>query len=186
MLKSNAPELISKPVEVDETFIGGKERNKHKRNRQGGTQGRSYEVKTPVLGMLERGGKVIAKPVKDTVSNTLLPVMRAHVKEGTVIYTDDWGAYRKLSKDYVHFIVNHSYGIYVDGNAHTNSIEGFWSIFKRGIVGIYHHVSPKHLDKYCDEFAFRYNTRKVSETKRFEIAVGAVNGKRIKYEELVA
>lgn len=112
--------------------------------------------------------------------------MRKSVEEGSVIYTDEWCGYIGLGKDYKHLVVKHGQGQYVDGRAHVNTVEGFWSLLTRGIIGIYHNVSPKHLERCCDEFAFRYITRKVSETERFILAVGQTNGKHLKYRELTS
>ena len=111
--------------------------------------------------------------------------MKYHVKKGSNVYTDEYLGYRGLSKDFNHGVINHSKGEYVVGNMHTNTIEGFWSLFKRGVIGIYHHVSPKHLDRYCDEFTYRYNTIDSSLNERFDIAIKQSDNKRLKYYDLI-
>ena len=185
MLKEKAPQVLSKEVEADETYIGGLEKNKHKNKRTKGVQGRSTRTKTAVIGIVERKGIIIAKSVANTKSATLQPIMRHHVKIGSKIYTDEWGGYKGLSKDYNHSIINHSNGEYVVGNIHTNTIDGFWSLFKRGIIGIYHYVSPKHLDRYCVEFTYRYNTIDNSLNGRFDIAIKQSVDRRLKYNDLI-
>jgi transposase-like protein len=154
-------------VECDETYVGGKNRNRHWNKKVPHSQGRSFKDKTPVMGMLQRGGKVIAMKVPDTKAKTLIPIIKKHIKKGSKVMTDEYRVYSSLHLDYKHKKVNHNRGQYVVGNAHTNTIEGFWSLFKRGILGVYHNVSPKHLDKYVSEVQYKYNTRKMKGEKTF-------------------
>lgn len=157
-------QLLSGIVEADETYIGGKNRNKHNDKKTKGGQGRSTKDKTPVFGMLERGGKVRAQKVRNTGSRSLQSLINENVKKGAHLMTDEWTAYNNLQKnDYDHSKVNHGTGQYVMGIAHTNTIESFWSLLKRGIVGQYHHVTEKHLNAYINEFCFRHNNRGNSE-----------------------
>src|SRR3989344_5909457 len=130
-----------------------------KKPKGGGTQGRNTKTKVPVFGVLQRGGKIKAGKVKNVTKKTLQTVIRLLVKEGSQIMTDEWGAYNGLSEKFTHGVVSHGEGQYVNGIAHTNTIEGFWALLKRGIFGQYHQVSKKHLNKYINEFCFRYNYR---------------------------
>ena len=152
-------ELLGGIVEADETFIGGKNKNRHKDKKVEGGQGGNGGDKTPVIGLLQRDGKVRAKKAADRSGKTLKSFIRANVKEGSTISTDEWKGYNGVSEKFAHLVVNHKAGQYVVGNAHTNTLEGFWSLFKRGIVGQYHQISAKHLNRYVDEFCFRYNNR---------------------------
>jgi transposase-like protein len=149
--KASNPNPLKGHVEVDETFIGGVRRGK---------QGQNLENKTIVLGMVERGGAIKNQIVPDTKRLTLRKVIRDNVRHGSTISSDEHMAYRKLaSRGYIHGMVNHSQEQWVNGIHHTNSIEGFWSHLKRGIKSTHAAVSRKHLQKYVDEFAFRYNNR---------------------------
>lgn len=176
---------LANEVEADETFIGGKEKNKHASKRSEGTQGRSTKTKKPVFGMKEREGDVIAIVVPDTKSVTLQPIIETTVVEGSTIYTDEWIGYTRVNKKYIHQWIDHSAKQYVDGMAHTNGMENFWSQMKRGIDGIYHWCSYKHLQGYVNEFALRYNTRKYKTDQRFNLILQNTNG-RLKYHNLIA
>jgi transposase-like protein len=184
MLKDKAPELLSNIVEADETLVGGKEKNKHKNKRIEGTQGRSTETKNVMFGILERKGKVEATKVNDVKRKTLQTIINDRVEKKSIIFTDEWTGYKGLSKNFYHGSVNHNEGIYVEGLIHTNTIEGFWSLFKRGIFGIYHSISEKHTDRYLVEFTQRYNTRNKTEVDRFNVFLKNCEG-RLKYEELI-
>jgi len=145
------------PVEMDEGYFGGSDANKHSHLRGKGQ-------KTTVLGIVERKGRVIAKVMPNATKDSILPVVAESVHRKAMIYTDGHSSYdglRWMGMDHKHKTVNHSAGVYVDDFAHTNSIEGFWSLVKRGIQGVYYQVGPQYLQSYLNEYAFRYNRRKV-------------------------
>lgn len=175
---------LDNDVELDETYVGGKNKNRHRNKKFKQSQGRSFKDKTPVLGMLERGGKVNAVVVDNVQSHTLTKEILKRVKRSARLHTDEWQGYNIVSRLYNHSIVRHNVGQYVDGNVYTNTIEGFWGILKRGIIGVYHQVTRKHLQKYLDEFVFRYNTRNYEESERFNYLLSNA-GVRTKYMDLV-
>ncbi len=187
MLAYNNPEYLNGTIEVDETYVGGKSKNKHVSKRIPNSQGRSGNGKTAVIGLLERNGNVKTFVIDNTESSTLQPIMLANVNPNATVVTDAYRSYNGLSAVYNHITVKHTENNYITvGEDHTNNIEGFWSLLKRGIVGIYHYVSPKHLGRYCNEFGYRYNTRKVSDVVRFEDAFKLIHNGRLTYAKLIS
>jgi transposase-like protein len=173
-------------VEVDETFIGGKNKNRHWNKKVPNSQGRSWKDKVPVLGMLERGGNLITQVIPNTRQNTLEPIIRAYIEKGSNVYTDEWYRHSNLSENYNHQWINHCAKRYVSGRTTTNSIESIWSHLKRMVYGIYHWVSKKHLSKYVDEFTLRFNTREYGDQDRFNLALSSAVGKRLTYQQLIS
>ena len=158
--------------------------NKHKNKRTEGTQGRSVQTKTPIAGVVERGGNVRAKKVADTSGSTLRKFVYENVERGSQLHTDEWWGYKGLEKLFGHSVTNHNAKEYVNGDSHTNTLEGFWSLLKRGVVGIYHSMSNKHLQKYVDEFVFRYNTRTLTEADRFNLMLSGL-ATHLPYQKLI-
>ncbi|WP_439470162.1 IS1595 family transposase [Brevundimonas sp.] len=152
---------LSGSVEVDETFVGGRESNKHKSKKL--NQGRGIVGKTVVLGMVQRNGEIRAGVVPDTRRATLQGVVREHVEKGANLYTDEHSSYRGLNDEYAHHTNHHMSGRYViDGHNHTNTIESVWALLKRQIIGVHHWISPKHLNRYVGEMTYRLNNRELS------------------------
>ncbi len=170
-------------VEVDETFIGGKARNMHKHRRDALT-GRKEDDKTVVVGFMERGGKVRTEIVPKIRKHNLQPLVREHVQVGAALYTDALKSYVGLKEEYKHQVIDHAIE-YVRGKVHTNTIENFWSLVKRCLHGTYVSVEPFHLYRYLDEQMFRFNNREnMNDSKRFELGMSQVLGKRLTYAEL--
>ncbi len=182
-MQSGSIEKLSGHVEADETYIGGKARNMHKDKREQKIQGRGTSGKVAVMGLLERHGKVKTKIVPDTKSRTLQVEVRENVQPGSEVHTDALRSYWGLDSEYVHNVVDHAER-YVDGHVHTNGLENFWSLLKRGIGGTYVSVEPFHLFRYLDEQAFRFNEREGADGDRFQKALGTVAGRRLTYNEL--
>jgi transposase-like protein len=173
---------LSGEVEADETFIGGRDQNKHAHLRR--PMGRGPMLgKAAVMGLLERHGEVRARVVPTRHKPVLQAEIRRHVAPGSTVYTDELKSYQGLDEDYVHEVINHSEE-YVRGHVHTNGIENFWSLFKRVIYGTHHSVEPFHLDRYLSENVQRFNTRQLRDDVRFTQTAGRVLGRRITYKEL--
>lgn len=173
-------------VESDETFIGGKAANMHKAVRERKIQGRGSVGKTPVQGIVERGGLIRTFVVPSASADMLQANVLLNVTKGSALYTDEATAYAGLIDAYVHQTVNHGTGEYVKGSAHTNTLENFWSLLSRSLKGTYTHCAAFHLHRYCGEQAFRYNEREVNDAVRFLLVLRGVLGKRLTYRKLAA
>jgi len=212
MLKEKAPQALKGVVEADETYVGGKNANRHF-NKKTGNLGRAAKDKTPVVGIvqkkefeiIERPHKVIAgKIVKekvitqqskvltfvapDTNQVTIQTIVTSNVEAKTKLITDAHHGYLGLNEIYNHIVVKHGIGekkYITKGEHHTNTIEGYWTLFKRLYMGTYHYMSPKHLQRYCDELSYRYNSRESKDCYRFEEAVGLAENARITYKQLI-
>lgn len=171
-------------VEVDETFIGGKARNMHLGRRREKITGTGGKDKAMVQGMVERGGKVRAMVVTNRKKHELQKNIRQHVQAGSAIFTDALKSYDGLSNDYRHDVIDHAVE-YANGNVHTNTMENFWSLLKRGLHGTYVSVEPFHLFRYLDEQAFRYNNRTVTDAERFATVMSQIVCRRLTYKELI-
>lgn len=205
-------QILNGSIEVDETFVGGKNKNRHADKKVEQSQGRSFKDKTPVFGMMQKAdtniierpnkkdptktvkekiyhtfAKVICKVVPDTKGNTLKGLIKKHVVFGSQITSDEWWAYNGLHREYIHDIVDHRRGEYVNSRGSTtNTIEGFWTWVKKTYSATYHVLSRKYLQKYIDEIAFRYNYHRVPASNRFDILLYNTFGKRLTYKQLTA
>ncbi len=186
MLTNVAPEMLEGIIEADETFVGGKNKNRHASKKVANSQGRSHADKTAVVGLLQRKGTVKTFVVKDTSAATLQRIMVENVAPEAVVITDAYASYKGLEKFVSeHITIKHTEGCYItEGIKHTNSIEGFWSQLKRGVIGVYHYVSPQHLHRYCAEFETRYNGIETGNIGIFFDLVKKSDKDRVRYKQL--
>jgi len=175
-------DMLKGIIEVDETYIGGKPRKDGKKHKSGrGTK------KTPVLAIVERNGKAVSKPIDIVNSANLRSAVNEVVSQQSTIMSDDYNSYRGIGQGFEggHKTVNHTLGEYANGDISTNTVESYFSLLKRGIVGVFHHVSKKHLHRYCDEFASRWNNRDVNDGERTVNAIKGIEGKSLPYKKIV-
>jgi len=182
MKKEPLSSLLKGIVEVDETYVGGKPRmdmrSEPKRGR--GTS------KTPVVAMVERYGNATSKPVANVNAETLRTAITEVVNRQATIMTDEWNGYNSIGKDFAggHKVIKHSYGEYAKGDITTNSVESYFALLKRAVNGTFHHISKKHLAKYCDDFSFRWNFRKTTDGERAVAAIQGIEGKSLPYRKI--
>ncbi len=179
---NNGGGQLSGEIEVDETFVGGKERNKHAKDKA--NKGRGSVGKAIVVGAKQRGGVVVAQCARDVTAPTLHGFIKRNVAAGSSVYTDNFRSYRAL-RGYNHVSVNHSAGEYIKDQAHTNGIESFWALLKRGYYGIFHYISHKHLHRYVGEFANRHNTAQAGTMAFIDSTIVQMNNRRLTYKELI-
>lgn len=174
-------------VEADESFYGGKNKNRHANKKVKNSQGRSFKDKTPIVGLIQRGGKMTAIVTKDTQKDSIQPIIRKYVAKGSTLISDDWKGYHGIESYVHHYSIKHAdkgYKSDYDSTIHTNNIEGSWKIMKNSLRDMYNHVSRKHLQAYVDEFVFRYNTRQIKSGERFNYLLLNSNV-RTKYKDLI-
>ena len=174
---------LSGEVEADETFIGGKARNMHVEKRKRQITGTGGKDKTVVMGILQRGGNVRATVIPNRKKKAVQGEVKKHVEAGSALYSDALRSYEGLAGEYAHKVIDHAVA-YVEGKIHTNGMENFWSLLKRGISGTYVSVEPFHLFRYLDEQTYRFNNRKVTDAERFSMAVQGITGRRVTWKEV--
>ena len=182
LIENNAP--LFGIVEADETYVGGRSKNKHAKKKKKNTQGRSLVDKVPVLGMVEREGRLVAVTVNNAQQETLKKSITRVVEQGAMLITDELKSYHFARENYYHVTMKHRKEQYVNDEFHTNTIEGFWGLLKRGLSGTFHQVSKHYLQRYLNEFVFRYNHRKKDATQRFLLALHYACFKRLSYLQL--
>lgn len=173
-MKSDTSKKLKGIVEADETFVGGRYDKRRVRA--------AYE-KPCVVGVIQRGGPVRAQTIPSRGARAIASFVKASVDPSATLMTDDYAGYKKVGREYDHNVINHSKLDYVDGMIHTNSIENFWSLFKRGVVGSFHKVSEKHLDRYLDEFTYRFNGREDEQLFQNTLR-NLVKGKTLTFQKL--
>jgi len=183
-MRNGTFEKLSGTIEADETFVGGLSKNMHKKERARKITGTGGKDKVIVLGVIERGGVARTEVIADRAGETIQGEVRRYVEPGSELMTDALPAYRGLDGEYIHQYVDHSADEYVRGDVHTNSMENFWTLFKRAIKGTYVSVEPAHLSRYLDEQSFRYNERHGNDAERFIQTVQGVQGRRLTYKRL--
>jgi transposase-like protein len=186
-MKQNKGQLFG-TIECDETYVGGKEGNKHKDKKNKTSRGRNAQTKKPVFGMRSRDGEVRAMAVPNCKEKLIMGIIQENVAQGTTVHTDEMLSYRNLPlAGFSHFTIRHGLREYARGECHTNSIESFWALFKRGYHGIYHWMSPKHMQRYVDESVFRVNRREEPMNSIFaELVANMAKGQQLPYKELTA
>jgi transposase-like protein len=177
--------LLDKEIQADETFVGGNNKNRHKSKKHFDETGKEYDDKAPVMGMIETGGRVKTRVVNNPTKQNAISFLEDNAVKGITLVTDSSPIYHKIGKKYDHVVINHSLGEYKLNGFHTNGMENYWSVLKRGIYGIYHQVSQKHLQAYCDEFSFRFNSRKMKDAERFTASISKIEG-RLTYKTLIS
>ncbi|MEX0611930.1 MAG: IS1595 family transposase [Pirellulales bacterium] len=182
-MKTKTARKVCGEVESDESFIGGKVKNMHKSKRKGKPRG-GTSGKAVVHGILERGKDIRCTVVPNHTKGTIQPLVRANVRRGSDVFTDESTTYAGLDSDYFHSVINHIIS-YAEGRVHTNGLENFWSLLKRSIGGTYVAVDLAHLQRYVDEQVFRFNKRKGTDATRFLEIMLSVTGKRLTYAELI-
>lgn len=185
ILEDTEPGILYGEISSDESFIGGRNKNRHWDKKCQYSGGRNFMDKTPVIGLLQKGGKLICKVIKNTRAETIQPIVFEHVALESKLYTDDYVAYTGMSFWYRHYVIDHSRKKYTKGKATTNNIEGVWTHLKKCLYGIYHCVSRKHMQKYVDEFVFRWNNRDLDDPDKFELALSFACFFRLKYKSLI-
>jgi len=183
-MQDDSVEMLGGHVEADETYIGGKARNMHKADRERRIgDGTGFKGKTAVMGVLERGGPVQAFVIQSATKKTVEPILEGTVMPKSTVYTDALLSYKDIDTWFKHQVIDHGIA-YVEGQIHTNGLENFWSLLKRGIRGTYVSVEPFHLFRYLDEQVYRYNARKMDDGFRFREVASSVVGKRLTYKQL--
>ena len=180
----NSSILLNKEIQADECYIGGNNKNRHKGKKYLDEYGNDIDPKAPVMGMIETGGRVKTRVVNNTTKQNAISFLEDNAIKGITLVTDSNPIYYKIGKKYEHVVINHSLGEYKVNGFHTNGMENYWSVLKRGIYGIYHQVSQKHLQAYCDEFSYRFNSRKMKDYERFTASLSKIQC-RLTYKTLI-